>query len=110
MTDVLPVVVLEARPQCDDEVDNDRDGRVDIVDPECAGDPWAPRNDAGHARLLRSTPMPDLPIRRRLPGLDWMRPITERLTPSVKTIIIAQACIFFFYVFVRQSRELMVDT
>jgi hypothetical protein len=52
--------------------------------------------------------MPDLPTRRRPPGLDWMRPITERLTPSVKTIIIAQACIYFFYVFVRQARDLMV--
>jgi membrane associated rhomboid family serine protease len=51
--------------------------------------------------------MPDLPTRRRPPGLDWMRPITERLTPSVKTIIIAQACIFFFYVFVRQVGPLM---
>ena len=39
VTDVLPVVVLEARPQCDDGVDNDRDGRLDIDDPECAGDP-----------------------------------------------------------------------
>jgi hypothetical protein len=39
VTDVVPAVVLEARPQCDDEVDNDRDGRVDIVDPDCGGDP-----------------------------------------------------------------------
>ena len=37
--DVVPAVVLEARPQCDDGVDNDRDGRLDIDDPECAGDP-----------------------------------------------------------------------
>ena len=43
-------------------------------------------------------------MRRRPPGRDWMRPITDRLTPSVKTIIIAQACIYFFYVFVRQVR------
>jgi len=39
VTDVVPVVVLEARPQCDDDIDNDRDGRLDIDDPECAGDP-----------------------------------------------------------------------
>jgi len=38
VTDTLPVVVLQPRPQCDDDVDNDRDGRVDIADPECAGD------------------------------------------------------------------------
>ena len=37
--DIQPPVVLEARPQCDDGVDNDRDGRLDIDDPECAGDP-----------------------------------------------------------------------
>jgi len=39
VTDVLPVVVLEPRPQRDDDVDNDRDGRLDIDDPQCAGDP-----------------------------------------------------------------------
>ena len=38
---------------------------------------------------------------------DWMRPIADRLTASVKTIVIAQACIYFFYVFVRQSRPLV---
>ena len=43
-------------------------------------------------------------MRRRPPGRDWMRPIADRLTPSVKTIIIAQACIYFFYVFVSQVR------
>ncbi len=41
------------------------------------------------------------------PGRDWMRPIVDRLTPSVKTIIIAQACIFFFYVFVTKARTPM---
>jgi hypothetical protein len=39
LTDVLPAVVLEARPQCDDRVDNDGDGRLDIEDLDCAGDP-----------------------------------------------------------------------
>ena len=42
VTDGLPVVVLEARPQCGDGVDNDRDGRLDIVDQDCAGDPMGP--------------------------------------------------------------------
>lgn len=37
--DDLDVVILETRAQCDDDVDNDSDGRVDIADPECAGDP-----------------------------------------------------------------------
>jgi membrane associated rhomboid family serine protease len=36
-----------------------------------------------------------------------MRPIADRLTPTVKTVVIAQACIYFFYVFVRQSRPLV---
>jgi len=46
-------------------------------------------------------------MRRRPPGRDWMRPIADRLTPTVKTIIIAQVCIYLFYVFVRQSRGLV---
>jgi len=37
--DVGSAVVLEARPQCDDGVDNDGDGRLDTDDPECLGDP-----------------------------------------------------------------------
>jgi hypothetical protein len=42
LTDGLPVVVLDVRPECDDDVDNDRDGRVDIDDPECTADPAGP--------------------------------------------------------------------
>jgi hypothetical protein len=42
VTDVVPAVVLEARAQCEDGVDNDRDGRLDTDDPECAGDPLGP--------------------------------------------------------------------
>jgi hypothetical protein len=34
-------VVLAARPACSDRVDNDRDGRVDLDDPECGGSPSA---------------------------------------------------------------------
>ena len=30
-------VTLEARPACRDGIDNDRDGRVDLDDPDCAG-------------------------------------------------------------------------
>jgi hypothetical protein len=32
-------VVLTPRPECSDGVDNDGDGRVDVDDPDCMGDP-----------------------------------------------------------------------
>jgi hypothetical protein len=32
------IVELTPRPECRDRVDNDCDGRVDLDDPECAGD------------------------------------------------------------------------
>lgn len=32
-------VQLTPRPECSDGIDNDGDGRVDLDDPECAGDP-----------------------------------------------------------------------
>jgi hypothetical protein len=32
-------VELTPRPECKDRVDNDDDGRVDLDDLECAGDP-----------------------------------------------------------------------
>jgi len=36
----VPVVVtFVPQPECSDGVDNDRDGRVDLNDPDCAGDP-----------------------------------------------------------------------
>jgi hypothetical protein len=38
LTVVDPVVVLTSLPQCRDGVDNDRDGRVDLDDPDCAGE------------------------------------------------------------------------
>lgn len=31
------MVVLTPRPECSDGVDNDRDGRIDLDDPDCAG-------------------------------------------------------------------------
>jgi hypothetical protein len=35
----LDLVTFAPRPACADEVDNDHDGRVDLDDPDCAGDP-----------------------------------------------------------------------
>lgn len=34
----IPPVMLSPLPQCQDGVDNDMDGRVDLDDPDCAGD------------------------------------------------------------------------
>jgi len=36
------VVTLIPQPQCRDGVDNDLDGRVDLDDPDCAGNPDLP--------------------------------------------------------------------
>jgi membrane associated rhomboid family serine protease len=47
--------------------------------------------------------MPDLPPRRRPPP-EWTQRITERLTPTIKGFIIASACLYAFYVFVREAR------
>jgi hypothetical protein len=33
------VVELTPRPECSDGIDNDGDGRIDLDDPDCAGDP-----------------------------------------------------------------------
>lgn len=38
----IPVVTLTPQPQCRDGVDNDLDGRVDLDDPDCAGNPDLP--------------------------------------------------------------------
>lgn len=35
----LGLVTLTPRPACDDGIDNDGDGRVDLDDPDCVGDP-----------------------------------------------------------------------
>jgi len=37
----LPPVELVARPKCRDGIDNDGDGRIDLDDPDCMGDPNA---------------------------------------------------------------------
>ena len=38
----IPPIVLPPLPQCRDGVDNDLDGRVDLDDPDCAGNPDGP--------------------------------------------------------------------
>jgi hypothetical protein len=39
LTPVPGLVLLPRLPECRDGVDNDHDGRVDLDDPDCAGDP-----------------------------------------------------------------------
>lgn len=51
--------------------------------------------------------MPDLPARRRAPP-GWTRPITERLTPVIKGLILTIAISYAIYVFFREARPLMV--
>ena len=48
--------------------------------------------------------MRDLPSRRRPPAPAWTRPIAERLTPIVKALVLIQAVLFLFYVFVRDAQ------
>src|SRR5262245_25959966 len=48
--------------------------------------------------------MPDISSRRRPPGPTWLRPLTDRLTPTIKALVIADTVIYLFYVVVRQSR------
>jgi membrane associated rhomboid family serine protease len=47
--------------------------------------------------------MPDLPARRRPPP-GWTRPITERLTPVIKGIILTMAVVYATYLFIREAR------
>src|SRR5215510_3642754 len=51
--------------------------------------------------------MPDIPTRRRPPAPAWLRSITDRFTPAVKTVVIVDVAIYLFYVLVRQSRGFM---
>ena len=46
--------------------------------------------------------MRDLPPRRRPTAPAWTRPITERLTPAVKVLVIVETLVFFFYAFVER--------
>ena len=55
--------------------------------------------------------MPDLPARRRAPPStsrggqpSWTRPLTDRLTPAIKVLVIANAVLFAFYIFVKEVR------
>jgi membrane associated rhomboid family serine protease len=48
--------------------------------------------------------MRDLPPRRRSQAPAWTRPITERLTPAVKALVLIQTVLFLFYVMVREIR------
>src|SRR4051794_14790220 len=50
--------------------------------------------------------MPDLPRRRAPPG--WTRPITERLTPVIKGLILAMVLLYAVYVFIREARPLLI--
>jgi membrane associated rhomboid family serine protease len=53
--------------------------------------------------------MPDLPPRRRAPTRpSWSQPISERLTPAVKTFVIADALVYALYVFVVPVRPAMM--
>ena len=51
--------------------------------------------------------MPDLPRRRRSGGPSWTDGLNARLTPTIKAFVVANALVFFFYVFVRQSRPMI---
>jgi membrane associated rhomboid family serine protease len=51
--------------------------------------------------------MPDLPQRRRTGRPSWTDPIADRLTPTIKAIVIASTVIYLFYVLVREARPLM---
>jgi membrane associated rhomboid family serine protease len=50
--------------------------------------------------------MRDLPPRRRSAGPTWTRPISERLTPAIKALVVVQTVLFLFYVIVREVRPL----
>ncbi len=50
--------------------------------------------------------MRDLPPRRRAPAPAWTRPITERLTPTIKALVVVETLVYFFYVFVERAQPL----
>ena len=43
------------------------------------------------------------------PAPAWTRPITERLSPLIKTVVIAEALVFVFYVMVKAWRPFLLD-
>jgi membrane associated rhomboid family serine protease len=50
--------------------------------------------------------MRDLPPRRRAPAPTWTRPITERLTPTIKALVVIQTLVYGLYAVVREVRPL----
>src|SRR6266545_8060880 len=51
--------------------------------------------------------MPDLPRQRRRPRPSWVEPIAQRLTPAVKALVVIDALVYFFYLFVPAARASM---
>jgi membrane associated rhomboid family serine protease len=50
--------------------------------------------------------MRDLPSQRRSSAPAWTRPIADRLTPTVKALVLIQTVLYFFYLFVAQVHPL----
>jgi membrane associated rhomboid family serine protease len=48
------------------------------------------------------------PPRRRSGPPAWAEPIIERLTPTIKTLVLANVFVYVFYLFVRPARAFMV--
>src|SRR4051812_23541132 len=44
------------------------------------------------------------PVVRRGTDPSWMRPITERLSPVIKFLVIADALLYAFYIFVEKAQ------
>jgi membrane associated rhomboid family serine protease len=53
--------------------------------------------------------MPDLPPRRRSAQPSWMQPITNRLTPTIKALVLANTFVYAAYVFIDKLRPLIKD-
>jgi membrane associated rhomboid family serine protease len=51
--------------------------------------------------------MRDLPPRRRAPAPAWTRPISERLTPTIKALVVIQTVVYLLYAVVRELRPLV---
>jgi membrane associated rhomboid family serine protease len=52
--------------------------------------------------------MPDLPRGRRPQRPSWIQPIAARLTPAVKALVVVNALLFFFFLFVQAARAPMI--
>jgi membrane associated rhomboid family serine protease len=48
------------------------------------------------------------PPRRRSGAPSWAEPIMERLTPTIKALVLANVFVYVFYVFVRPARAFLV--